>query len=282
MKRILSAGLFCIGVILMFYPWISDFLYQIQAGSKVNSYETLTMDYTQEQTKHIFTQAKKYNEQLFQKQMCIVDPFSEESHDSNEMLYEEILNVDGHGMMGFIEIPSISLKLPIFHGTRESVLEKGVGHVEESSFPIGGKSTHAVLTGHTGVSKAKLFTDLRLVKKGNLIFIHVLGKTLAYRVIEIETVLPDETEQLKSIKNEDFVTLVTCTPYGINSHRLLVKGIRTAYIDGMEDIEKNHSCKKSSQWNQSCQNQIIYAIGGLVFIHVLKKKKSKRRKRVSI
>lgn len=264
----------------MFYPWISEFLYQIQSGSKVSSYEEITMNYTQEQMRQMLVQAEKYNEQLLQKQLCIADPFAENFHNSKDMVYEKILNVDRQGMIGFIEIPYISLKLPIFHGTKESVLEKGIGHVEESSFPVGGKSTHAVLTGHTGVSKARLFTDLRLLKKGNLFFVHVLGKTLAYRVIEIEIVLPDDTEKLKIMKNEDCVTLVTCTPYGINSHRLLVKGVRTGYIEGMEDIEKTNSYVKKSRWKQKYQERLLYVVGGLIFIQWFRKRKLRRRKRI--
>ena len=139
--------------------------------------------------------------------------------------------------MGSIEIPKIKAKLAIYHGLSKTVLEKGVGHVEGTSLPIGGKSTHAVLAAHRGLPNAKLFTDLDQMEKGDIFILHILGKHLAYRVDQIKTVLPDETSDLDIVEGEDHVTLVTCTPYAVNTHRLLVRGIRTKYVE--EEVTKN-------------------------------------------
>lgn len=139
--------------------------------------------------------------------------------------------------MGSIEIPKLNLILAIYHGLSTEVLEKGVGHVEGTSLPIGGASTHAVLAGHRGLPSAKIFTDLDQMKNGDIFLIHVLGKTLAYKVDQIKTVLPEESSELDIIEGEDHVTLVTCTPYGVNTHRLLIRGIRTEYVEPEEAEE---------------------------------------------
>lgn len=219
----------------MFYPWVSDFLVQINAKSQTKVYDKKMESYSEEEKKEMFLMAHQYNEMLFlQKQ--------------EKKSYESLLNLDGKGMMGYIDIPSISVKLPIYHGTASEVLEYGIGHLETSSLPVGGENTHAVLTGHTGLSNARLFTDIRMLKKGNLFFVHVLGETMAYRVIDIYTVLPQDTTKLQIEEKEDFVTLVTCTPYGVNSHRLLVRGKRTWYIKGMEKIEMQQNRDNKTKW----------------------------------
>ena len=140
--------------------------------------------------------------------------------------------------MGSIEIPKLKLTLAIYHGLSTEVLEKGVGHVEGTSLPIGGESTHAVLAGHRGLPSAKIFTDLDQMKNGDIFLIHVLGKTLAYKVDQIKTVLPEESSELDIIEGEDHVTLVTCTPYGVNTHRLLIRGIRTEYVEAEDAVEE--------------------------------------------
>lgn len=139
--------------------------------------------------------------------------------------YEEILNFTG-GMMGYIRIPKIDVDLPIYHGTGEEVLAKGVGHMPESAFPIGGEGNHAILTGHTGHPSAELFTDLTKLETGDTFYIYILGETLTYEIDQIKVVLPTESQDLVPVPGEDLCTLITCTPYGINSHRLLVRGRR--------------------------------------------------------
>ena len=137
------------------------------------------------------------------------------------------LNLAGDGMMGYIEIPEIDIYLPIYHGVSEEVLSKGIGHMPNSAFPIGGEGNHAVLTGHTGLPSAKLFTDLTELEEGDRFYIHILDLVLCYTVDQIKVVLPNEGQDLSIVPGKDYCTLVTCTPYGINSHRLLVRGIRT-------------------------------------------------------
>ncbi|MCI6246727.1 MAG: class C sortase, partial [Collinsella sp.] len=148
--------------------------------------------------------------------------------------YSQLLNLNGDGMMGYITIPRLDETLPIYHGTDEATLQVGVGHIDTSSLPVGGASTHAALSGHRGLPSAKLFTDLDQMKKGDIFFVRVLKSTFAYQVDQIETVLPDQTESLNITAGDDYCTLVTCTPYGINSHRLLVRGHAIPYTDDMD------------------------------------------------
>jgi sortase A len=146
--------------------------------------------------------------------------------------------------MGYITIPKIDVKLPIYHGTSQDVLEKGVGHLEGSSMPVGGEGTHCVLTGHTGMQNAKLFTDLTELEEGDTFYLHILGRVLAYQVDRITVVEPNELDDLKRVDGEDYCTLVTCTPYGVNSHRLLVRGKRIKYTEkeqAQEDAASKHT-----------------------------------------
>lgn len=159
---------------------------------------------------------------------------------SSEYSYDDVLWLSESGMMGYIEIPSIDVCLPIYHYTDDESLKEGVGHIETSSLPVGGASTHCLLAGHRGLPGSKLFTDLDQVEIGDVFYLHVAGQTLAYEVTSIEVVLPDETEGLGITAGEDLCTLVTCTPYGINSHRLLVTGTRTEYVEEEEEEADNN------------------------------------------
>ena len=152
--------------------------------------------------------------------------------------YDELLNLHGSGLMGYVEIPKIEVNLPIYHGTSEEVLQKGIGHLLGSSLPIGGEGFHSVLTGHSGLVGKRLFSDLEQLALGDRFYLHVFGETLAYEVTEINRVLPHETELLTSVAGEDLCTLVTCTPYGVNSHRLLVRGSRVPYEKAAEETAK--------------------------------------------
>ena len=173
--------------------------------------------------------------------------------------YESMLNPDGSGVMGYLEIPKISVSLPILHGTGDEVLARGIGHLQGSSLPVGGKGTHAVLTGHRGLPSARLFTDLDQMEETDRFRILTLGEELDYEVSEIRTVLPENTRDLKILPEEDLVTLVTCTPYGVNSHRLLVRGTRVPY-NGEEEIEST----AAESMLKSIQNYyMIYLILGL-------------------
>ena len=172
-------------------------------------------------------QAEAYNQTLSEKGSFYYDAFDDEITIEEEV-YRSLLNTNKEGMMGYISIPKISVQLPIYHGTDEEVLEMGCGHMEGSSLPIGGSSTHAVICAHTGMGTAELFTNLDQLELGDTFKISIFGRELEYEVDDINVVLPDEMDELSIIDGEDYVTLVTCTPYGINSHRLLVRGKRVS------------------------------------------------------
>ena len=154
--------------------------------------------------------------------------------------YDNLLNLNGSGMMGFVEIPAINVNLPIYHGTGETVLEQGVGHLVGSSLPIGGEDCHSVLTGHSGVAGKRLFSDIDQLKPGDVFYLHVLNETLAYQVTEINKVLPYETDLLAPVLGEDLCTLITCYPYGVNTHRLLVRGSRIPCEEAVEIEAETH------------------------------------------
>ena len=165
--------------------------------------------------------------------------------------YESQLNIAGNGTMGYVEIPKISVNLPIYHGTNNDSLERGVGHLLGSSLPVGGTSTHAILTGHSGMATQKMFTDLEQLTIGDVFYLHILDETLAYQVDNIKTVLPYDTSLLGVYSGEDYCTLVTCTPYGINTHRLLVRGTRIAYEEAEVIVEETaQEEQQQSRWEE--------------------------------
>lgn len=176
--------------------------------------------------------------------------------------YDALLNVAGNGIMGYIEIPKIDVSLPIYHGTDAKTLEVGVGHLLGTSLPVGGDGTHAVLSGHSGMAAQKMFSDLGNLAVGDVFYLNILGETLAYRVDQIRTVLPYETEELRSIAGKDLCTLSTCTPFGVNSHRLLVRGIRIPYEEAAQIEEQTVSdgTQTTSTWEQQYMKGIVGGI----------------------
>ena len=234
------------GFLLLAYPFLSNYLFEKSAGSTVESYQEKTDMMDQKIKEKVLDEARGYNENLLRSSIQLTDPFKTKKINGETVFYNNIL-----------KIPCISVDLPIYHGPSAEVLERGIGHLAASSFPIGGESTHAVLTGHTGLSSAKLFTDLTEMKKGDLFFIHVLDKKLAYRVDRITVVKPDDTRNLQIIDGEDHVTLLTCTPYGVNDHRLLVRGKRTRYHEKEEQTkERPHH----SQWMEVYKQAILIGL----------------------
>lgn len=270
-KKIIVSLFICASLVLMFYPWISNFVNQHQADITVDSYKKKEQSLSEKQKAEMLKKAQQYNADLAKNQVELTDPFIESKNAiKSGLVYNNLLNIDSSGMMCYLEIPCINVNLPVFHGTAADTLERGIGHLEGSSLPIGGKSTHAVLTGHTGLNNAKLFTDLTEMKEGDLFFIHVLGKDLAYRVINIEVVLPEETQDLLIRKGRDLVTLITCTPYGVNSHRLLVTGTRTKYTPEEKENAKDDRNKNSQWMNAYKKAAIIGLLIGLALLIVLK------------
>ena len=220
-----------VGVMILLYPTVSDYWNSFHQSRAIASYleqiESIDpVDYEKE-----WARAEQYNRELTGKPNRFM--LSEEEYAE----YETMLNLTGSGIMGYIEIPKISCSLPIYHGTDEAVLQIAVGHIEGSSLPTGGAGTHTVLSGHRGLPSARLFTDLDQMEEGDLFVIRVLDRVMTYMVDQILIVLPEEMDGLAIDPNEDYCTLVTCTPYGINSHRLLVRGRRTENVE-MEQIIK--------------------------------------------
>lgn len=274
-KKIIVTLFIGASLVMMFYPWISNFVNQHQADITVDNYKKKEKSLSEEQKEEMWKKAQMYNADLAKNQVELTDPFVEsKSAIKSGLIYNNLLNIDKSGMMCYLEIPCINVNLPVFHGTAASTLERGIGHLEGSSLPVGGKSTHAVLTGHTGLNNAKLFTDLTEVKEGDLFFLHTLGKDLAYRVIEIEVVLPEETQDLLIRKGKDLVTLITCTPYGVNSHRLFVTGIRTKYTPEEKENAKDDR-SKDSQWMNAYKKAAIIGLAIAIAMIILLKGLSK-------
>ena len=214
-----------LGVSLMIYPIISNYLNANMYNKIITSYMVVTDSKTKERKKKLLEEAKDYNKKLAGN--TVVDISNSNSEKSQ--IYSNILKITGDGNMGYVEIPKIDVKLPIYHGTSEKFLSRGAGHLEGTSFPIGGASTHAVISAHRGMPSSKLFTDLNLLEINDVFYVKVLDNILAYKVDKITVVTPDDLKDLKIEKNKDYVTLLTCTPYGINTHRLLVRGSRIDY-----------------------------------------------------
>lgn len=268
------------GILLCSYPWISNYLYEKSAGSKIQSYQKKVENLAENRKAEWLSLAQKYNQELSGSRVKLTDPFSE-IQASSGLSYQKMLAMDSSGIMGTVEIPCIRLELPIYHGTSQAVLEKGAGHLFGTSLPVGGKSTHSVITGHTGLGKARLFTDLTELKKGDLFYISVLSKNLAYRVDQISVIKPEDTEKLQIVEGRDQVTLMTCTPYGINSHRLLVRGSRTKYQKA--EKERILGRNQNSQWMRAYQKEWIIGLLILVVLWAIRsiyqKIKRKRERR---
>lgn len=225
---------FLVGLSLLLYPLVANEWNNYRQKRLISNYESAvtqaadTIDYEEEWKK-----AHDYNEALLPS--ILPDSFAIAAAEEVDEVYLSCLNITGNEVMGYVEIPKIDIKLPIFHGTEEDVLEQGAGHLEGSSLPVGGENTHAVISAHRGLPSASLFTDLDLLKKGDHFLLYILDDILCYEVDQISVVEPKETEALSVIDGEDLVTLLTCTPYGVNSHRLLVRGHRVEY---MPDVVK--------------------------------------------
>ena len=222
-KTIIMILFFFVGLLVLLYPAISDFYNQKRQSKVIVDYESLLEKYSQNDYTQLFDEADKYNKEL----ASLKYPYIYYKELKN---YNKILDVNNTGMMGYISIDKIKVELPIYHGTSEQVLSVAVGHLEGSSFPVGGLGTHSVLSAHRGLPSSKLFTDLNKIEIGDVFEITVLDKKLTYQVDQIRVVEPNDVTELRIKENEDYVTLMTCTPYGINSHRLLVRGTRIENI----------------------------------------------------
>ena len=221
-----------LGLGMILFPLISNQVNKIQYQKVIGTYDDKIVQNSETENSQMLTEAREYNSSI--STTDIIDVFQNPVQ-TNSTEYLSILNVDDNGMMGYISVPKIDVRIPIYHGTSSDILQKGVGHLEGSSFPVGGESTHAILSAHRGLPSSRLFTDLDQLEEGDIFYIYVLNEVLAYQVDQILVTEPSETEALKIVDGKDYVTLVTCTPYAINTHRLLVRGERIEYNKQVEE-----------------------------------------------
>lgn len=222
-SRLLNTALvavLCAGLALLLYPTVADYWNSFRQSQVIAQYAEELQTLDQERCKQLIEEARAYNETLLDRNNVYT------LSNQQQFEYEQLLNVSGIGTMGYIEIPAIGATLPIYHGTSNAVLQIAVGHLEWSSLPVGGESTHCLLSGHRGLPSAKLFTDLDKVVVGDLFMLRILDEVLTYEVDQISIVLPHETDTLLIEEGKDLCTLITCTPYGVNTHRILVRGHR--------------------------------------------------------
>ena len=209
-----------VGLSLLLYPTVSDYWNSLHQTKAIADYSDQVSHMDDGQNQQLWEEAEEYTRWLLNRE----NPYL--VTEEQKQRYESLLDFSGTGIMGYIEIPAIKITIPIYHGTEENVLQIAVGHLDWTSLPIGGESTHCVVSGHRGLPSARLFTDLDKIAVGDLFMLQVLNETLTYQVDQILIVEPDETDALLIAEGEDYCTLVTCTPYGVNSHRMLVRGTR--------------------------------------------------------
>lgn len=248
--------IFVLGLGIMLYPTIANY---VNARS-----QTVAIDHYEEAARAnaayyegLLEQAQAFNREIFENGGLV------NLTDGQKAAYETLLNLNGDGVMGYIEIPRLELKLSIGHGTEEDVLQRMVGHIEGSSLPVGGESTHAVLSAHRGLPTAKLFSDLDLMQIGDRFTIHTLNQTLTYQVDQITVILPEEIEALAIEPGGDYVTLMTCTPYAVNTHRLLVRGVRVE--ESAPTPEPAQSGKEPLDARRLLQNVVLPALAAVLF-----------------
>ncbi|QCT71371.1 class C sortase [Eubacterium maltosivorans] len=259
-------GIICVGALLAFYPFLSNFLYENAQETVVMDYDDIVLRLENSAVAEEKCRAREYNDALKNGDVILTDPFDPEAlRQKKNDEYNNLLNFRHDGVMGYVHIPSINQRLSIYHGTADEVLEKGVGHLPETSLPIGGAGTHTVLSAHSGSPGKKLFSDLELLKLGDLFYIHTLDEILAYQVDQINVVEPEDTRNLMIVPGQDYATLVTCTPYGVNSHRLLVRGIRTDY----KEMPLSTEVKEGSQWMRQYSYVIFIGAGSILVMMIL-------------
>lgn len=247
---VLAAILFLLSLGLTLYPVISNFVNQKYASEIHTAYQEVIQQTDNTELLKAHELAVSYNRAI------TPGSTTEEAYSQEALLaasedYDSQLNIGADGIMGYVEIPKISVNLPIYHGTGNDSLDRGVGHLLGSSLPVGGEDTHCILTGHSGLASQKMFTDLEQLEVTDVFYLNVLGEILAYQVEEINTVLPHDTSLLGITSGEDYCTLVTCTPYGVNTHRLLVRGTRIPYEEAevlVEEVMQEEPPKSS--WEQ--------------------------------
>ena len=270
MITICTVLLFLAALCLTLYPLISNYVNQKYASQIHTAYQEVMEQVDDAALLQAKELAFAYNRSIVPG-ASTEDAYSQEGLLAASKDYDNQLNRAGNGIMGYVEIPKISVNLPIYHGTENDSLERGIGHLLGSSLPVGGESTHSILSGHSGMASQKMFTDLEQLIIGDVFYLHVLDETLAYQVVEINTVLPYDTSLLGIAPGEDLCTLVTCTPYGVNTHRLLVRGSRIPYEEAEQLMEETASEEAAaSTWEEKYLQGVILGIAAaLVLILVI-------------
>lgn len=222
--------IFVLGIGVMSYPLISSFVNNIASRSQATEYKKSVAQMPDEETEKLINEAKDYNKNMSGK-IILTDPFDAEAYQKIGVEYQNTLKINDEGLMGYIDVPKINVYLPIYHGTSPETLAKGAGHLQNTSLPVGGESSHSVISAHSAFPGETFFDYLTDMQEGDEFFVHILDKTLKYEVDQISVVLPEEVDKLRIVNGGDYVTLLTCTPYTINTHRLLVRGKRVPYDD---------------------------------------------------
>ena len=275
------AGIILLGGIgLMAFPLAGNLLFERRQENLSQYYEEIAANLPQEERSSQLEECDEYNRALKERGTFLADPFGDEKSNYSKTVYNSLLNLNGDGVMGSIEVPGITGNLVIYHSVEEEVLQKGVGHLPGSSLPVGGIGTHSVLSAHSGLSSKKLFTNLDRVEKGDVFYLHILGETLAYQVNRISIVLPTEAlDDLRIDSNRDYVTLITCTPYGINSHRLLIRGTRIPYEEARQIEEEQMG--SVSTWREKYIKAFFVGAGiiSVIILIILMRRRTKQRRR---
>lgn len=263
--------IFLVGLGFISYPTVSNLWNQAHQSRAIATYSKQVEKLDDSENKKMLKAARKYNKSLLKKS----DHWKLSKKDKKK--YESLLDVSGTGIMGYIEVPKIDCSLPIYHGTDEGALQIAIGHLEGSSLPVGGKSTHCVLSGHRGLPSARLFTDLDQLEEGDIFILNILGRKLAYEVDQIKVVLPEEMSDLEIEEGKDLCTLVTCTPYGINTHRLLVRGHRTKYVEKkVEEEQKKVQTKKTDIRLMIAGGTGVLILLIIIIVIVIKRRRKRR------
>ena len=271
MKRstiiILAVALFIAALGLTFYPIISNYVNTLYASEIHTAYEEVIAQTDNSALLEAKKLAIAYNESITPG--AAQDTYSQESLKEASVDYESQLNIAGDGIMGYVHVPKIGVHLPIYHGTDSDSLERGIGHLLGSSLPIGGADTHSILTSHSGMASQKMFSDLPQLAVGDVFYLNVLGETLAYQVDQINTVLPHDTTYLGIEQDMDICTLVTCTPFGVNTHRLLVRGSRIPYEEAEVIEEVTMQEEVASTWEQQYVKGLVVGLALVMILAII-------------
>ena len=259
---------FLLALGLMLYPVISNQINAKYASEIQSTYEAVIEDTDNRELLAAKEAATRYNESITPG-ATDTESYSQEALLAASQNYEKLLDIAGDGIMAYVQIPKISVQLPVYHGTNNDSLDRGIGHLLGSSLPVGGDSTHSILTAHSGMASQKMFSDLPQLGVGDVFYLKVLGETLAYQVDQINTVLPHDTTYLGIEQGEDLCTLVTCTPFGVNTHRLLVRGERIPYEEAEVIVETTQEAVVESTWEQHYMKGILIGICVVIVLVVV-------------